>query len=55
VPAKADWLKFEILVTDAMEPGVAKTIGQNELTTMPVFGGDLLHKSLLFGSDPPWR
>ncbi|UQA62263.1 hypothetical protein [Polyangium aurulentum] len=50
VPAKADWLKFEILVTDAAAPGVSKTIGQNELTTLPVFGGDLPDKSLLFDS-----
>lgn len=50
IPSKADALKFEILVTDAMAPGVSKVIGQNELTVLPVFGGELPDKNLLFDS-----
>jgi hypothetical protein len=50
VPTKADWLKFEILVTDAMAPGVSKVIDQSQLGTLPVFGGELPGKSLFFDS-----
>jgi hypothetical protein len=48
VPTKADWLKFEIVVTDALAPGQSATLGQNQLSTLAVFGGELPQKSLFF-------
>ena len=48
IAAKTDTLKFQLTLTDAMNPAAMVTLGPSELPVAPVFAGELPRKSLLF-------
>jgi len=50
VPSKADWLTFEVSITDAMDPAASATIAESSLSKFAVFGGEMPNKSLFMDS-----
>jgi hypothetical protein len=48
IPAKADTIRFQLTITDAMNPGAMITLDMSQLPSAHVFSGELPSKSLLF-------
>jgi hypothetical protein len=48
VPAKTDTIEMSLTIKDAADTSASITIGQAQMSAVPVFGGDLPNKSLLF-------
>jgi hypothetical protein len=48
VSRRARAMRFEIVITDAQNPNVSTTVAQDQFLEVPVFGGTLPQKTLLF-------
>jgi hypothetical protein len=48
VPARTDTLQFELTLTDAANPQASAHLDATQIGHVPVFGGDLPNKTLLF-------
>lgn len=51
VPAKTDTLKLTLTIKDTADPTASASLGQTQISQIPVFGGDLPNKSLLFDNN----